>query len=462
MIWELTGQLDLGGFAEGIASREGSAGRASWDPRLLVSVWLYGYSEGISSAREIAREMEYEPGMRWLTGMEVINHHSLSDFRVRHGEALSELFSQLLVAMEQAGWVKLERVMHDGTKVRAQAGVDSFRREKTVREKLAQARELVEQDPQADGGGNKRREAAQQRARREREQRLQEALQELEKIQGSKDDAEQKAQARVSVSEPEARWMKHGDHAIAPSYNVQVSTDAAAGVIVGVQLTQSAEDSHQLAPAMDEVEKNLGRQPEQVVADGGYTNRESIERMEERKIDFIGSLPDPRERSEAAMKAVGIDPKFAPHFFILRPDSNTMTCPAGKPLGYVGQSRKRGNHYRQYRAEGQDCVGCLYQTQCCPRAPWKGRMVSRLESEAAVVVRFREKMGSEPAREIYRQRGAVAEFPFAWLKEKFGIRKFRVFGMAKAGLEALWACLAHNVMIWVRLCRAKGPAIAAI
>jgi transposase len=333
VIWDLMGRQDLSEFAKGIESREGDAGRASWDPRLLLSVWLYAYSEGISWAREISREMEYEPGMRWLTGLLVINHHSLSDFRIRHGEALSELFIQLLVVMEQTGWVKLERVMHDGTKVRAQAGVDSFRREKTVREKLAQARELVEQDPQAEGGGNKRREAAQQRARREREQRLQEALQELEKIQEKKDGSEEKAEARVSVSEPEARWMKHGDQAITPSYNVQVSTDAAAGVIVGVQLTQSAEDSHQLAAAMDEIEKNLGRQPQQVVADGGYTNRESIEEMEERKIDFIGSLPDPRERSEAAMKAAGIDPKFAPHFFLLQADGKTMRCPAGKPMG---------------------------------------------------------------------------------------------------------------------------------
>jgi hypothetical protein len=47
----------------------------------------------------------------------------------------------------------------------------------------------------------------------------------------------------VSTSEPEARLMKHGGKALAPSYNVQVSTDALAGVIVGVQVTQSADDS---------------------------------------------------------------------------------------------------------------------------------------------------------------------------------------------------------------------------
>jgi hypothetical protein len=249
--------------------------------------------------------------------------------------------------------------------------------------------------------------------------------------------------------------MKHGDNAIAPSYNVQVTTDAKQGLIVGVALTQHAEDSAELVPAMNEVNKNLGRDPQQVVADGGFTNRQTIEKMEERNIDFIGSLPDPRERSEAAVKSAGIDPQYAPHFFILQPETNTMKCPAGKQLAYLGQSRKRGNHYRQYRAQGSDCQACAYQALCCPRSPWKGRTVSRLESEHAPVARFRAKMASEEARQIYRQRGQVAEFPFACIKEKFGLRKFRVFGMAKARTEAMWACLAHNAMIWQRLVWAK-------
>ena len=76
LIWELTGTMDLSGFAAGIRSSEGSAGRPTWEPRLMVSVWLYTYCRGISSAREIAREMEYEPGLRWLTGLQLINHQA--------------------------------------------------------------------------------------------------------------------------------------------------------------------------------------------------------------------------------------------------------------------------------------------------------------------------------------------------------------------------------------------------
>ena len=70
-------------------------------------------------------------------------------------------------------------------------------------------------------------------------------------------------------------------------------------------------------------------------------------------------------------------------------------------------------------------------------------------------------MAGEEAQNIYKQRGAVAEFPFAVLKERFGLRKFRVFGMAKARTEAMWACLAHNLMIWKRVVQAHAAAAQA-
>src|SRR5262249_45212920 len=148
-IWDLTDRLDLSKFLVGMGSAQGHSGRPSWDPRLLVSIWLYAYSQKITSAREIEREMEYEPALQWLCGLQVINHHTLSDFRVEHGAELEELFIQLLVILDEAGYVSLKRVMHDGTKVRAQAGGNSFRREVTVKEKIEQARQLVQGDPRA-------------------------------------------------------------------------------------------------------------------------------------------------------------------------------------------------------------------------------------------------------------------------------------------------------------------------
>jgi len=80
----------------------------------------------------------------------------------------------------------------------------------------------------------------------------------------------------------------------------------------------------------------------------------------------------------------------------------------------------------------------------------KGRMVVRAE-EAPAVVAFRAKMQTEAAKQIYRQRGQVAEFPFAWIKAKIGLRQFRLRGLLKVSMEAMWACLTHNIQQWIRL-----------
>jgi hypothetical protein len=85
-------------------------------------------------------------------------------------------------------------------------------------------------------------------------------------------------------------------------------------------------------------------------------------------------------------------------------------------------------------------------------------MVVRTE-EAPAVAAFRTKMQTEEAKQIYRQRGAVAEFPNAWIKAKIGLRQFRLRGLLKVTMEVLWACLTYNVEQWIRLCWRREAAL---
>src|SRR5437868_9309373 len=185
-IWELVGRLKLDGFYAPIVALEGTAGRTPWDPRLLVSLWIYAYSRGISSAREMARRCSYEPAFQWLCGLEEINHHTLSDFRVDHDASLRELFVQVLGVLSSEGLVSLERVMHDGTRIKANAGADSFRREERLKQHLEAARKQVEEmgDPRLEQPT--RKQAAQERALRDRQQRLEQALEEVQKVRQAK------------------------------------------------------------------------------------------------------------------------------------------------------------------------------------------------------------------------------------------------------------------------------------
>ena len=453
-IWDLTGELDLSSYHSKIQSKEGKAGSPAWDPRLLLSVWLYAYSEQVTSAREVSRLMEYEPGLMWLSGLGEVNYHKLSEFRAEYPEELKQLMAELLGSLSKEGIVKLECVAHDGTKIQAQAGSDTFRREKTLEKEIAKAREVIEEldrQPEIGPAENPRRVAARQRAARERSERMKQAAEELEKIRAGKHSEEEREAARVSLTEPEARIMKHGnDGGMAPSYNVQISVDTEEKVIVGIHLTQSSSDSGSLQPAMEQVKETMGRYPQQVVADGGFTNQASITEMNQSPMDFYGSLAAPEARQAASMKAAGIDPAFGPSAFQVQSESKTLECPAGKILEYVRQSKKGDITYWQYQAEGKDCRECEYQILCCPR-PEKGRLVSIRMMENEEVAAFREKMKTEAAQQIYKQRGPVAEFPNAWIKDKLGIRKFRLRGMAKAATEAMWGALTYNVQQWIRL-----------
>jgi len=453
-IWDLTGELDLSRFYSKIRSKEGKAGAPTWDPQLLLSVWLYAYSEQVTSAREVERLMEYEPGLMWLSGLGEVNYHKLSEFRAEYPEELKQLMAELLGTLSQERIVKLECVAHDGTKIQAQAGSDTFRRGETLEKEIAKARQMVEElerQPDAGPGENPRRKAARQRATRERSERMKQAAEELEKIRAGKNREKERKAARVSLTEPEARIMKHGnDGGTAPSYNVQISTDAEQKIIVGIDLTQSSSDSGSLQPAMEQVKETMGRYPDQVVADGGFTNQASITEMNQSPMDFYGSLAEPEVRQAAAMKAAGIDPAFRPSAFQVQAESNSLQCPAGKILEYVRQSKKGDTTYWQYQAEGKDCRGCDYQKLCCPR-PEQGRLVSIRMTENVEVAAFREKMKTEAAQQIYKKRGPVAEFPNAWIKDKLGIRKFRLRGMAKAATEALWGAFTYNVQQWIRL-----------
>src|SRR5215469_2528411 len=291
-IWTLVGRLDLSQFYQAIESSAEEGGRPEFDPHLLISLWVYAYSQGIGSAREVARRCEYDPAFQWLTGLTEVNYHTLADFRVEKQRELDELFTQVLAALSKEGLITLEQVTQDGTKIKALASSRSYRHEETIREHLEQARQQVAAmgDPRNDESSPKAKQA-QARARRQQQERLESALEELQKLQARRAGEKVKREARVSTSDPQARVMKQSDKGFALCYNAQISTDAAHGLIVGVAVTGEANDSTQLLPAVDRLEQRMNKKPQQMVADRDYTTRENIEKMAGRQIDFLeGSL----------------------------------------------------------------------------------------------------------------------------------------------------------------------------
>jgi transposase len=445
-IWAMVQRLDMTPFEARIKAIEGHAGQSRLDPRILVTLWIYANSEGISSARELSRLCEYEPACQWITALTSINYHTLSDFRAEQREALNQMFRQVLGILSADGLIEMKQVMQDGTKVKANSAAGTFHREQHLREHLELARQQVEQlsDPNSEEL-SQRAAKARQRAQRENIERLELALKELEKLRSEKEPKD-RADARVSTSDPEARKMKQNDGGYAASYNVQLCTDAANSIIVAVGVTQDRHDSDQLIPAIEQIEQNTGRLPEQVVTDGAYTKKTNVDAMDARGIDIIGPVGE--DEAIKSCQRRGISPEFYPAAFQYDSETDTYRCPAGKALTLKESRHRNGRTEHNYQADAADCQACPFFKQCCPKT--RARWLTRVENSPAVRA-FRKKMATEEAQQIYKRRKQVAKFPNAWIKDKLGLRKFRLRGLVKTRTETMWACLTYNIQQWIRL-----------
>jgi transposase len=465
-IWELVGRLDLSLYYAQIASVQGRAGREHTDPQLLISLWLYAYSRGISSAREIARQCEYEPAFQWLCGLEPISHRTLSGFRSDYKAALNDLFVQVLGMLSSEGLINMERVTLDGTKIKANASGNTFRRKEKIEAHLVLAREQVRiMDEQATDEEKiaKRQVSARRRAARQRASRLEAALGEVERLQRDKKWDRDSFVARASSTDPEAHVMRNGEGGTVPSYNVQLVTDTAHGLIVNVEATTDAIDYRQLEPALDRCLETLGCRPQQIVADGDYTNHASVRAAASCGVDFYGSWQEswkPGERD-----AQGRGAAFRASAFSYNAELDCFTCPTGQTMSHHAiLNREHGVRTHVYRAPKAGCRSCVHRSECAPqkaRSQWV-RSITRIE-EPAETTAFKAKMETEEARQIYRQRSQIAEFPHAWIKERCGLRQFRCRGRLKVAIEATWACLSYNIMRWFSIRRKQtAPEIATV
>jgi hypothetical protein len=356
------------------------------------------------------------------------------------------------------GLITMERVTLDGTKIKANAGGNTFRRKEKIEAHLALAREqvrLVDAQAAEEEKMAKRQAAARRRAARQRVSRLEAAHREVERLQREKKHDRKEFVARVSSTDPEAHVMRNGEGGTVPSYNLQLLTDTQHGLVVNVEATTDAIDYRQMQPAIERCQQTLGCKPQQLVADGDYTNHASVQAAAAHGVDFYGSWQDswkPGDRD-----AQGRDRAFQASAFPYDAERDRFTCPAGEILSSRALlNRGNGVRTRVYHAPKAACPSCPLRDQCAPRkarGKWV-RSITRLIEPAATTA-FKAKMATQEAQAIYSQRSQIAEFPHAWIKQRCGLRQFRCRGRVKACMEATWACLSYNLIRWFSIRRKR-------
>lgn len=293
-LWALIEKLDLSEFEVNIRSRESHPGRPAIDPRILVGLWVYATTEGVYEARELDRLCRLHLAYLWICGGVAVDYHVLSDFRVKHGPALDRLMSQVLEWLKKDGGVKLERTAQDGMRVRASAGASSFHREATLQKNLQEARQKIQQIQERPEPTNSGSQAAQERAARQREERVGQALEELPKVREIKPE-EKKAQARVSTTDPQARVMKMADGGFRPAYNVEFGVDTATRAIVEAGVSNQGSDQGRMQPMLEQIQVRHGKLPREHLVDGGFAKKENIEHAAARGVMLYAPVQKPKK-----------------------------------------------------------------------------------------------------------------------------------------------------------------------
>jgi transposase len=418
--------LDLSAIHASYDAGDGR-GQSAYAPAMMVRVLLYGYTTGTYSSRKIQARTFDDVAFRFLSADEHPDHSTLAEFRKRHLQALSGLFTQALQLCGKAGLVKLGHVAIDGTKLQANASKHkamSYGRMGEAEQKLkdeidallkrAEAEDAAEDEKFGKGRGGD--ELPAELARREsRLAKLQAAKAELEaeahqqaeekkaavearlaerreqeertgkKIGGRKpqspdpETAVPDAKAQRNFTDAESRIMPSGSQkgAFVQGYNAQIAVDGAAQIIVAVDVIQQTTDNDQLAPMLEQTEQNVGARPQAVSADSGYWNPTQVETIQGQGIDL-----------------------------------------------HVATSKQKHGETSQLDEGNSAAAG----------------------EEQSLRERMTQKLAGDAGRDLYRMRKAIVEPVFGQIKEWRGFRRFSLRGLENVRGEWRLVCLTHNLL----------------
>jgi transposase len=311
-------ELDLSAILE---SYEEERGFPPYHPVMMTALLLYALTQGVRSSRKIARACETHVDFMAVTAMQRPDFRTVSDFRLRHLEALADLFRQVLKLCQKAKLVKLGHVALDGTKVQANASKHkamSYERmkktEKQLKEEIAEwFKKAASEDEEEDRlyGKTKRGDelpdwVANKQKRLEKIREAKAALEAEAKAElaagvkpeppdkprgggrptrkrAPKPNGEPNDKAQLNFTDAESKLMK-GPEGFMQAYNGQAAVDSHAQVIVAQDLTNQQSDCPQLPGMMKKIRVNTGRNPKELSADAGYLSEANLGELKKRRI----------------------------------------------------------------------------------------------------------------------------------------------------------------------------------
>jgi transposase len=424
-------------------------GAPAYDPRVLLSVWLYGFMTGIRSSRKLEAACRDQVPYLWLTGWQRPDHNTLWRFYQAHRPALRSLFRRSVQTAVRLDLIDLAVQAVDGTRVGGNAALartyDAAGLQKLLARTEAAIIDLEAQNEAGDDQPPPRLPSELHEAQALQKQ-IQVALEEL---------AHDESKGRINLTDADAH-LQRTRHGILPGYNTQVVVaplDAAAAgrtgmLLTAVEVVSNPSDRQQLLPLLEQAEATTG-QATVTLADAGYHSGANLAACAERGQQVV--MPEPRPHGDAT---------YHKDQFHYDHDSDTFRCPQGQTLTFRRYQRHRnGPPVRQYRAPGRVCRACP-AFGVCTKSHW-GRTIEVMPYDA-VLRAHRRWMASDLARRLYRHRQGLVEPVFGIFKEQLGLRRFLLRGIEGVRAEATLIATAFNLrtLYTVWRGRSRSPAVA--
>jgi len=343
---EVIERLDL----RAMSSSYRGSGSASYHPRMLLGILVYGYATGVFSSRKLERATYDSLAFRFIAANDHPDHDTIAAFRRRFLKEIESLFVHVLLLAREVGVLKMGTIGLDGTKIHANASRHSalsYEHAGKIEAQLkAEVADLMAKAEVADAadipdGMSIPDELAR---REERLRKIAEARAKIEaraKERHAREQAEHEAKLAARAAKTAATGKKPGgktpqpptegplpsdqinltdeDSRIMPvagggfdqCYNAQAAVAAGSMLVVAVDVVQAPNDKQQLKPMLDKigaVPKELG-EVETLLADTGYFSEANVEACEEAGVEPLIAMgrqphhPPLQERFETAPPA---------------------------------------------------------------------------------------------------------------------------------------------------------------
>lgn len=409
----------------GISLVPAETGASRYHPRILLGLWVWGFMQGVRSARKLEVAAQEMVSYRWLAGQQTPDHNTLWRFYQAHRAGMRSLLTHSVRLAVRAGLVDLALQAVDGTKIAGNAAKERTYDAKGLDRLIERTeRAIADLEAQNATGGEEAPPSLPE------ELATKEAL--LARVREAK--AQMEPGAQCHLTDPEARLMK-GRGGYVAGYNGQVVvspldeavTQTGGMLITAAAVTDDPDDHGQLVPMLEQAAGTTGRHAEITLADGGYHSGENLGAT----LDHLILMPESQEVTAPYHKAQ----------FTYDPATDTVTCPEGQLLHFSAVVQRADREtVRRYRSTEAVCRACPAMSRCT-RDARQGRSVE-IGPWEELLVPHRALMAPEEAKRVYALRKEVVEPVFGIQKEQQGARRFLLRG--REAVDAAWRVLAAS------------------